>query len=123
MSVYTNKRQRSAGQMTGTTPTESDQGDGRSGPDDDGPTDTSAGTELHAEPAGSRVRGVDIEEFARVRLQHSPYRAIRRVGCVFSQGTLTLSGTVPTYHYKQLAQTAVSGISGVEKIINRIDVG
>ena len=64
----------------------------------------------------------DIEEAARIRLHHSPYRAIRRVSCRFSDGTLTLVGAVPTYHYKQLAQTAVSGINGVTCIDNEIQV-
>jgi hypothetical protein len=67
-------------------------------------------------------REVDIEETARVRLQHSPYRAVRRVNCTFHEGILTLSGRVPTFHYKQLAQTAVAGLVGVDEIINAIEV-
>jgi osmotically-inducible protein OsmY len=64
----------------------------------------------------------DVEETARVQLQHSPYRAIRRVSCRFEDGVLTLIGAVPTYHYKQLAQTAVCGIAGVARIENEIEV-
>jgi len=67
--------------------------------------------------------GIDIEEVARVRLQHSAYRAIRRVNCMFSGGILTLTGQLPTYHYKQLAQAAVVEIPGVRQIINDINVG
>jgi len=67
-------------------------------------------------------RLVDVEEMARVKLQHSAYRAIRRVSCRFEDGTLTLFGAVPTYHYKQLAQTAVNGIDGVTCIVNEIKV-
>jgi len=65
---------------------------------------------------------VDIEEQARVRLQHSPYRAIRRVSCRFDDGVLTLLGQVPTFHHKQLAQTAVAELDGVREIINSIRV-
>jgi osmotically-inducible protein OsmY len=65
---------------------------------------------------------VDIEEQARVRLQHSPYRAIRRVSCRFDDGILTLVGQVPTFHYKQLAQTAVAELAGVREIVNAIRV-
>jgi osmotically-inducible protein OsmY len=65
---------------------------------------------------------VDIEEAARIRLQHSPYRAIRRVTCRFDDGVLTLAGSVPTFHYKQLAQTAVAQIVGVKSIVNDIFV-
>jgi osmotically-inducible protein OsmY len=65
---------------------------------------------------------IDIEERVRVQLQHSPYRAIRRVTCRFDDGELTLEGRVPTFHYKQLAQTAVAGMPGVKSIINEITV-
>jgi osmotically-inducible protein OsmY len=65
---------------------------------------------------------IDIEERVRIQLQHSPYRAIRRVTCRFDNGELTLEGRVPTFHYKQLAQTAVAGIAGVKSIINEITV-
>jgi osmotically-inducible protein OsmY len=64
----------------------------------------------------------DITEAAEVRLQHSPYRAIRRVSCRFDDGTLTLLGCVPTFHHKQLAQTAVAGLGGVDQVDNRIEV-
>ena len=65
---------------------------------------------------------LDIEEQARVRLQVSPYQAIRRVTCRFDDGVLTLEGRVPTFHYKQLAQTAVAEINGVKRIDNEIAV-
>jgi osmotically-inducible protein OsmY len=65
---------------------------------------------------------VDIEEQAKVRLQHSQYRAIRKVTCRFDAGVLTLEGHVPTFHYKQLAQTAVADIQGVHRVINEIQV-
>ena len=65
---------------------------------------------------------VDIEETARVRLQLSPYRAIRRITCEFDAGILVLQGRVATFHYKQLAQVAVSDIKGVLIIHNNIEV-
>lgn len=64
----------------------------------------------------------DISEAAQVRLQHSPYRTIRRISCRFDAGVLTLIGRVPTFHHKQLAQTAVSGIVGVNQVDNQIEV-
>ena len=65
---------------------------------------------------------VDIEETARIHLQHSPYRAIRRITCRYQDGVLTLRGRVATFHYKQLAQTAVAEIKGVTQIVNEIEV-
>ena len=69
-------------------------------------------------------RGTDqgIAEAAHVRLQHSPYQAIRGISCRFDNGVLTLLGRVPTFHHKQLAQTAVAGLSGVKQVDNQIEV-
>lgn len=65
---------------------------------------------------------IHVEESATVRLQLSPYRAIRRCSCTFDGTTLRLQGHVPTYHYKQLAQVAVTGLDGVQNILNDIQV-
>jgi hypothetical protein len=65
---------------------------------------------------------VDVEEAARIRLQLSPYRAIRRCSCSFTDGELCLYGQVPTYHYKQLAQVALVGLPGVRAVSNKIQV-
>jgi hypothetical protein len=65
---------------------------------------------------------IDIEETARIQLQLSPYRALRRVRCIFIDGTLYLQGHVPTFHYKQLAQVAVLGVEGVQRIVNELEV-
>ena len=69
------------------------------------------------------TRTEQIEEAARVRLRHSSYRAIRNLTCrLDEQGVLHLRGRVPTYHYKQLAQTAVVGIEGLLQVVNEIEV-
>jgi len=65
---------------------------------------------------------IDIEETAQIRLQHSPYRAIRRITCEFGDGILVLQGRVATFHHKQLAQVAVADIVGVQTIRNNIEV-
>ena len=64
----------------------------------------------------------DITEAAQVRLRHSPYRTIRSISCRFDDGVLTLVGRVPTFHHKQLAQTAVAGLLGVNQVDNQIEV-
>jgi osmotically-inducible protein OsmY len=63
-----------------------------------------------------------VSEAALIQLQHSPYRAIRRISCRFDDGILTLVGRVPTFHHKQLAQTAVASVDGVNQVDNRIEV-
>ncbi len=58
----------------------------------------------------------------RCRLTQSPYHAVRRVDVDERQGVLTLSGRVPNYYLKQMAQTAAAKVEGVKRVINRIDV-
>jgi osmotically-inducible protein OsmY len=142
MSVYTEKLRQETGNAAGAPSVDSasrgvasrSATSGSDTVDDDSPSDREAQSQLGpvtqlspesqlGSAGADDVPDVDVEESARVRLQHSPYRAIRRVGCIYSDGTLTLSGVVPTYHYKQLAQTAVSEIAGVQRVVNQIDVG
>lgn len=59
---------------------------------------------------------------AKLILAKSAYHSIRHVNCTFCNGVLTLRGSVPNYHMKQIAQTSVQGISGVSQIENRIEV-
>lgn len=64
----------------------------------------------------------DVVEAAQVGLRHSPYRTVRQVTCRYDDGVLTLCGRVPTFHHKQLAQTAVAGIQSVSRVDNQIEV-
>jgi hypothetical protein len=60
---------------------------------------------------------------AEARLHHTSYLDLRRVSCHFVDGVLTLRGQVPSYHLKQIAQTLVGTLEGVECICNLLDVG
>ena len=55
-------------------------------------------------------------------LQSSSYHSIRQVSCSFQNGVLMIDGSLPSFHMKQLAQDALRGIEGVDKIVNRIEV-
>ena len=63
-----------------------------------------------------------VVERAEACLRGNAYLALKNVGCEFDQGVLTLRGCLPTYHLKQMAQTAVAHIEGVERIVNAIEV-
>ena len=63
-----------------------------------------------------------MEEEAGTRLRCSAYRDIRGVTCEFHEGVLTLRGRVPSYYMKQIAQSLVLGMEGVEEINNRLEV-
>ena len=72
-------------------------------------------------PFGSLFR--EITEAARAALRRSGYFELRGLSCDFSGGILTLSGCVPSYHLKQLAQVAVAHVPGVVAIDNHVEVG
>jgi hypothetical protein len=55
-------------------------------------------------------------------LRGNAYLALKNVSCDYREGVLTLRGCLPTYYLKQIAQTAVGGLDGVQKIVNLIQV-
>lgn len=55
-------------------------------------------------------------------LSTNPYLAIRRITCEFRDGVLILTGCLPSYYLKQLAQSVVQQASRVERIENQIQV-
>ena len=64
----------------------------------------------------------EIAEIAQQVLRQSSYFELRDVSCDFSGAILTLSGHVPTYHLKQLAQASVADVPGVVEVHNRVEV-
>lgn len=49
----------------------------------------------------------ELKAAARRLLQQSPYLAVRRVVCDVCDGIITLTGRVPSYHQKQVAQNSI----------------
>jgi osmotically-inducible protein OsmY len=78
----------------------------------------------HSEEIGmsSPVQTERIAEAARERLAASPYSSIRRIDCSYADGVLVLSGEVSSYYEKQLAQSVLIGMEGVEQIANQLSV-
>jgi osmotically-inducible protein OsmY len=64
-----------------------------------------------------------IGESAQGRLLASSYLALRFIGCSFHDGVLTLRGSLPSHHQKQLAQAIVADVEGVREVVNQIRVG
>lgn len=73
-------------------------------------------------PLSSRDEKEAIERRASRQLQKSPYPEVRRVKCEFHEGLLFLHGRVPSYYLKQLAQTAVFHMDGVDEVHNQLEV-
>lgn len=59
---------------------------------------------------------------ARAQLAQQPHLTTQRIWCEVSEGRLLLRGQVPSFYYKQLAQTAVAGLDGVSQVVNDIEV-
>lgn len=64
----------------------------------------------------------NVADIAQQLLRNCPYIALRYIKCHFHDGVLILTGKVPTYHTKQIAQTVVRNLDQVEVIDNRLDV-
>ena len=64
----------------------------------------------------------EIAEIAQAKLRRLSYFELRDVCCDFSGGVLTLRGSVPSYHLKQLAQADVAEVPGVIEVDNRVEV-
>ena len=69
-----------------------------------------------------RAKKTPIAAAAESRLARCGYPALKAVDCKWRNGVLVLSGRVPSYYLKQLAQEKVRGVRGVEEIVNRTEV-
>jgi osmotically-inducible protein OsmY len=47
---------------------------------------------------------------------------LRNVSCSYYNGALVLTGRVSSYYQKQIAQTLVAALDGVNRIINNLEV-
>ena len=63
-----------------------------------------------------------IAAAAKADLRLSPYPELWRVTCEYHEGILTLRGRVSSYYMKQIAQTIVQHVDGVERVVNRVEV-
>jgi osmotically-inducible protein OsmY len=63
-----------------------------------------------------------IVDCAEDCLRRNPYLALENVQCDFHEGVLTLRGCLPTYYLSQMAQATVGPITGIQRIVNEIEV-
>ncbi len=64
-----------------------------------------------------------LESLANSILSASCYPPVRTVRCELRDGELVLSGRLPSYYHKQVAQGLVTRLEGVATIRNCIEVG
>jgi osmotically-inducible protein OsmY len=72
--------------------------------------------------AGHSQPSLTVGEMAEVRLRSNSYLALKNVSCEYDGGRLTLTGCLPTYYLKQVAQEVVAGVDGVTQVVNQISV-
>jgi osmotically-inducible protein OsmY len=72
--------------------------------------------------AAATAKRVEVISNAKARLQEKHFTQLKKIECHFHEGALTLRGMVSSYFMKQIAQTAVSDVPGVEEIINHLHV-
>ena len=65
-----------------------------------------------------------VEELAEQRLSENRLYNFyfREITCSYDDGVLTLDGRVPTFRLKQVLQTMLFDVDGVDRIDNRVDV-
>ena len=72
--------------------------------------------------AGDPYRDARIEAEVKARLVGEQDANLTRLGVVSSDGTVYLSGAVPSPEQKARAETVAKGVTGVRKVVNTLDV-
>ena len=67
-------------------------------------------------------RSADLSREIERRLLASSHRSLRSVHCHCHEGIATLRGRVTSFYLKQVAQTLVMGVAGIERVFNHIEV-
>jgi len=74
----------------------------------------------------SRRRYGEPQEHRRAKvatkLAATGYAALRNIRCEARDDVLILSGVVPSYYMKQVAQTVSGKVDGINQIDNRLEV-
>ena len=64
----------------------------------------------------------EIGRLAERRLRESSYFFLKKLTCHYADGVLTLSGPVPSRQLRQVAESMVCRVPGVEEVVNRIEI-
>lgn len=69
-----------------------------------------------------RASGQPLVGVARHLLAQSGYRPLLKVRCEYAGGNVVLSGTVPSYYHKQVAQAVLMASPEIDTVTNQIEV-
>jgi osmotically-inducible protein OsmY len=80
-------------------------------------------------PASSNVASASVKDRdrylqrqVRQALQATGYAALQKIDCRVENGVVELSGEVPSFYCKQVAQAAVVALSHIRRVDNRLRV-
>ena len=73
--------------------------------------------------AGCLITDRKLEQIAYSRLHSSGYVVLRHLTCEYHEGVLAVRGRVPTFYLRQVAQTVLRQVPGVEVFVDHIEVG
>lgn len=74
------------------------------------------------EPSPRLSETAETEVRVRALLRKTPHLGGCTIVCRVHEGAVLLRGRVRTFYQKQIAQTVVAGVDGVEQIDNEIEV-
>jgi hypothetical protein len=80
------------------------------------------GSELSHRPGQTVAGSEDLFRAATEALRSSGYRPLGGLRCQVCDGVVTVSGVVPSFHLKQLAQAAVLKLAAVRGVRNLVEV-
>lgn len=63
-----------------------------------------------------------IRQRATEALRERGYACLEEIECHATEGTILLTGTVPSFYMKQVAQQSVLNLPAVEDVVNRLEV-
>jgi hypothetical protein len=66
--------------------------------------------------------GADLRSAALDLLWVSGYAALRGLRCEVTEAVLTVTGVVPSYYLKQMAQTLLQRLDGLRGVTNLVEV-
>jgi osmotically-inducible protein OsmY len=59
---------------------------------------------------------------AQALFQSSDYVALRRLRCEVTDAVVIVSGILPSYFLKQMAQTVIQRLEGIQSVLNLVEV-
>jgi len=69
-----------------------------------------------------RNQDAEIEQSVIENLREASISVANSIECEYCDGRLVMSGTLPSYYRKQMAQECAAQVEGVRVVINKIQV-